>query len=458
MALQAAAIILAAGEGKRLKSSCVKAVHKVSGVPIVSHVQRAAREAGASRCIVVVGRDSDMVRSALGEGCEYVEQRERLGTGHACRQAEDSLHDFDGTVMVLMGDAPLITSDTLARMLAAHTGHQALATVLTAFPEEVRGLGRIVRSESGSFERIVEERDATPAEKALREINAGFYCFDRQALFRALSEITADNDQGEYMLTDALPIIARWGRVHTVELDDYSEAVGVNDRLWLSRAESAMQQRIKEHLMAAGVTIIDPGATYVECDVQVGQDTVIMPFTCLRQGTVIGTDCVIGPSSTLENTRVAAGSVVVHSYLVDADVGQSCHVGPFAHLRPGTVLADHVRVGNFVEIKNSDIGEGSKVSHLSYVGDGDVGQNVNIGAGAIFVNYDGVNKHRTTIEDGAFIGCNSNLVAPLTVGREAFVAAGSTITKDVPDGSLAVARARQDNKEGWVLRKRKRQD
>ena len=454
MNIDAAAVILAAGEGRRLKSTYVKAMHKISGVPIVTHVKRAAVAAGASRCIVVVGRDADLVRRTLGRDCEYVLQTERLGTGHACRQAEESLRDFSGVVMVLMGDAPLITSDTLARMLSEHLRLGAKATVLTASPQDVHGLGRIQRDTAGRFSRIIEERDANAEEKKIREINAGFYCFERAALFGALARIDNVNAQGEYMLTDTLPLIAEEGLVHTVELPDFSEAVGVNDRVWLSKAEEAMQQRIKERLMRDGVTIVDPASTYIEADVTVGADTVIMPFTCLRGDTRIGGHCTIGPGSTLENTSVAAHSVVVHSYLVGAAVGEACQVGPFAHLRPETSLSEGVRVGNFVEIKKSQIGAGSKVSHLSYIGDATLGRDVNIGAGTIFVNYDGVNKHETVIEDEAFIGCNSNLVAPLTIGKGAFVAAGSTITRDVPEEALGVARARQENKEGWVRRKR----
>ena len=454
MKINAAAVILAAGEGKRLKSSYAKAMHKISGVPIVTHVRRAAVAAGASRCIVVVGRDSELVRHTLGGDCEYVEQTERRGTGHACQQAEDSLRDFDGVVMVLMGDAPLITSDTLARMLSEHLRLGALATVLTAKPQEVRGLGRIERDAAGRFSRIIEERDANAEEKRIREINAGFYCFDRNALFGALAMIDDNNAQREYMLTDTLPLIAERGLVHTVELPDYSEAVGVNDRLWLSKAEAVMQQRIKERLMLDGVTIVDPASTYIEADVTVGRDSVIMPFTCLRGDTHIAGHCTIGPGSTLENTSVAAHSVVVHSYLSGADVGESCQVGPFAHLRPETSLGERVKIGNFVEIKKSEIGDGSKVNHLAYVGDGKLGRDVNVGAGTIFVNYDGVNKHETEVGDEAFIGCNSNLVAPLKIGKGAFVAAGSTITKDVPEEALGVARARQENKEGWVRRRR----
>ncbi len=454
--MNAVAVILAAGEGKRLKSAYAKAMHKISGVPIVTHVRRAAVAAGASRCIVVVGRDSDLVRRALGGECEYVEQTERRGTGHACQQAEASLGDFGGVVMVLMGDAPLITSDTLARMLSEHLRLSASATVLTATPEEVRGLGRIQRDTEGRFSRIIEERDANADEKKIREINAGFYCFDRHALFSALALIDDNNAQGEYMLTDTLPLIAKQGLVHTVELPDISEAVGVNDRLWLSKAEAAMQQRIKERLMEDGVTIIDPASTYIEADVTVGRDSVIMPFTCLRGETRIAGHCTIGPGSTLEDTTVAAHSVVVHSYLVGASVGEACQVGPFAHLRPDTSLGERVKVGNFVEIKKSRVGAGSKVSHLSYIGDATLGRDVNVGAGSIFVNFDGVNKHETVVEDGAFIGCNANLVAPLKIGKGAFVAAGSTITKDVPDEALGVARARQENKDGWMRRKRQK--
>ncbi len=316
----------------------------------------------------------------------------------------------------------------------------------------MRGLGRIKRDAAGCFLGIVEEKDATPDEKAIREINAGFYCFSSPHLFAALKGITNDNAQGEYLLTDVFSLLIKQGRVETVLTEDYSETIGINDRLWLCRAENEMQKRIQEKLMFAGVTIVSPQTTYIEADVQIGKDTTIWPHSVLKGNTSIGEDCQIGPSTLIENSRIEDGVIVLNSVVRDSFVGPKTEVGPFAHLRPGSKIGKAVRVGNFVEIKQSSIGDESKISHLSYVGDAQVGARVNMGAGTIVVNYDGIKKHQTVIGDGAFVGCNSNLVAPLLLGEESFVAAGSTVTRDVPPRALAVARVRQENKEGWVQR------
>lgn len=448
-----AAIILAAGEGKRMMSGLVKTAHRIAGVPIVAHVALAATRAGAERIVVVVGKDADQVIAACGVGTEFVVQAERLGTGHACQQAERLLTDYQGVVLVLCGDAPLITDVTLKNMLTEHNNSGSIATILTAFPRETRGLGRITRDTAGVFEAIVEERDANAAERAIAEINAGFYCFNAQALFEALREIDNNNAQGEYMLTDVLALLKTRGHVNTVVTEDFTETIGVNDRVWLSKAEEAMQTRIREKLMWAGVTVLSPSTTYIEADVSIHRDTIIYPGTVLRGSTRVGEGCEIGPHTTLSNATIGNKTTVIHSVVSDSSVGDSCHIGPFAHIRPETNVEDHVRVGNFVELKKSLIGARSKISHLSYVGDAIVGKDVNMGAGTIVVNYDGVNKHQTVISDNAFVGCNSNLVAPVTIGENAFVAAGSTITKNIPAFSLGVARARQENKEGWVRRR-----
>ncbi|MBT9157689.1 MAG: Bifunctional protein GlmU [Firmicutes bacterium] len=447
-----AAVVLAAGEGKRMQSRLVKTAHKVAGVPIVAHVLRAARAVQATSIITVVGKDALEVKAAAGDSSAFVTQHERLGTGHACQQAEERLKDFLGVVLVLCGDAPLITPQTLQRMLDTHNQEGALATVLTARPSDVRGLGRIKRDAAGCFLGIVEEKDATPDEKAIREINAGFYCFSSPHLFAALKGITNDNAQGEYLLTDVFSLLIKQGRVETVLTEDYSETIGINDRLWLCRAENEMQKRIQEKLMFAGVTIVSPQTTYIEADVQIGKDTTIWPHSVLKGNTSIGEDCQIGPSTLIENSRIEDGVIVLNSVVRDSFVGPKTEVGPFAHLRPGSKIGKAVRVGNFVEIKQSSVGDESKISHLSYVGDAQVGARVNMGAGTIVVNYDGFKKHQTVIGDGAFVGCNSNLVAPLLLGEESFVAAGSTVTRDVPPRALAVARVRQENKEGWVQR------
>ncbi|KAF0195614.1 MAG: bifunctional UDP-N-acetylglucosamine pyrophosphorylase / Glucosamine-1-phosphate N-acetyltransferase [Bacillota bacterium] len=453
MTQNVAAIILAAGEGKRMMSSLAKTTHRIAGIPIVAHVARAAIGAEAERIVVVVGKDADQVIAACGPGAEFVVQAERLGTGHACQQAEQLLGNYEGVVLVLCGDAPLITERTLKKMLTEHNNTGSVATVLTAFPRETRGLGRISRDASGAFKEIVEEKDADETELAIREINAGFYCFNSQALFEALRHIDNNNAQSEYMLTDVLALLTTNGRVCTVITEDFSETIGVNDRVWLSKAEEAMQARIREKLMWAGVTILSPSSTYIESDVAIAKDTVIYPGSVLRGSTHIGEGCEIGPHAILQNATIGAKTTVINSVISDSRVGEHCNIGPFAHLRPENSIGDYVRVGNFVEVKKSQIGARSKIKHLSYVGDAIVGRDVNMGAGTIVVNHDGVNKHQTIILDNAFIGCNSNLVAPVTIGESAVVAAGSTITKDVPAFSLGVGRARQENKEGWVHRR-----
>jgi len=450
------AIVLAAGEGKRMHSRLVKMVHKVAGVPIVTHVLRAARAVQPEAIVTVVGKDAQEVMAAAGDSSVFVTQHERLGTGHACQQAESELLGFSGVAMVLCGDAPLIAPKTLERMLEVHREEQALATVLTALPSDVQGLGRIKRDASGRFLSIVEEKDASPEEKEIREINAGFYCFSAPHLFAALRKVNNNNKQREYMLTDVIPLLIAEGRVATVLAEDPNETIGINDRVWLSRAEEAMQGRIQRQLMLSGVTIVSPQNTYIEADVRIGRDTTIWPDCVLKGRTAIGEDCHIGPGSLIENSAIADNVTILNSVVRDSEVGPATEVGPFAHLRPGTVLGQAVRIGNFVEVKKSTVGDNSKISHLSYVGDAEVGSKVNLGAGTVVVNYDGVKKHQTIIGDGAFVGCNSSLVAPLVIGKESFVAAGSTVTRDVPKEALAVARAKQENKEGWVSRFRRR--
>ncbi len=452
-----AAIILAAGEGKRMRSQVVKTAHKVAGVPIVRHVVRAAAAAGAEPLVVVVGKDADVVREAAGPGCRFAVQTERLGTGHACQQAEQELRDFAGTVLVLCGDAPLITPATLSKLLNAHHRLGAVATILTARPEDTRGLGRIKRDSEGRFLGIVEERDAAEHELAIGEVNAGFYCFSARHLWDALVKLDNANAQGEYLLTDVFTKFLGQGLIGTFMTPHWEETIGINDRVWLAKAEHAWQERKQYDLMQRGVTIIAPGTTYIEADVEIMEDTIVWPHTLLRGSTHIGRNCEIGPGSVIDDSRIHDGAAVVYSVVVQSCVGRDARVGPFAHLRPHSVLSEQVRIGNFVEVKKSTIGEAAKVSHLAYVGDAYVGKGANLGAGVVVVNYDGQTKHETTIGDGAFVGCNANLVAPVKIGEDAFVAAGSTITRDVPPGALAVSRARQENKEGWVRRRKSKQ-
>lgn len=449
-------VILAAGKGTRMKSSLPKVLHKAGGKSMVEQVLSAAKAAGAKRQIVVTGFGGDMVREALAGQAEFVTQEEQLGTGHAVRMTAPLLQEERGTVMVLCGDTPLLTGALLKKLYDEHVAAHAKATVLTAVMPDATGYGRIIRQADGSVERIVEHKDATDEERAIREVNSGIYCFDAQALFASLAHVTNDNAQGEYYLPDVLGILKQQGeKIWAVAADDYEETLGVNSRAQLAKAEHILRQRKNEELMAAGVSIIDPATTFVDADVEVGRDTVLYPMTYLENGTVIGEHCEIGPSVRIQNTKIGDFVTGQFLYAHDAIVDDHVKLGQFVHLRPGTHICEGVKIDNFIEVKNSTIGKGSKLPHLSYIGDCDMGENVNMGCGTITVNYDGKKKFRTKIGDNAFVGCNSNLVAPVTIEDGAYIAAGSTITQTVPKDTLAVARARQKNITGWVD-KRKR--
>ncbi|MGP1585227.1 MAG: bifunctional UDP-N-acetylglucosamine diphosphorylase/glucosamine-1-phosphate N-acetyltransferase GlmU [Schwartzia sp. (in: firmicutes)] len=443
-------VILAAGKGTRMKSVLPKVLHQVGGKPMVQHVLDAARMAGARRNIVVVGFGAEFVRSALRGDAEIVVQEEQLGTGHAVRMAEPLLSDERGTVMVLCGDTPLLTGALLTRLYQAHQETGAKATVLTAMMPDATGYGRIIRASDGTVEKIVEEKDATEKERAGKEVNSGIYCFSAPDLFSALREVGCDNAQGEYYLPDVLSILRRRGeKIWAVAAEDYEETLGVNSRVQLAGAEKILRRRKNLALMENGVTLMDPETTFIDAEVSVGKDTVIYPFTWIEGASSVGEGCVLGPSSRFSDTKIGHEVTAQFVYAHECEIGDGAMVGPYVHLRPQTKLAAQVRVGNFVEVKNSSIGEGSKLPHLQYIGDCDMGSGVNMGCGTITVNYDGKEKHRTTIGNGAFVGCNSNLVAPVTVAEGAYVAAGSTITKDVPPNQLAVARARQKNIPHW---------
>ena len=443
-------VILAAGKGTRMKSVLPKVLHQVGGKPMVQHVLDAARMAGARRNIVVVGFGAEFVRSALRGDAEIVVQEEQLGTGHAVRMAEPLLSDERGTVMVLCGDTPLLTGALLTRLYQAHQETGAKATVLTAMMPDATGYGRIIRAADGTVEKIVEEKDATEEERAGKEVNSGIYCFSARDLFSALREVGCDNAQGEYYLPDVLSILRRRGeKIWAVAAEDYEETLGVNSRVQLAGAEKILRRRKNLALMENGVTLMDPETTFIDAEVSVGKDTVIYPFTWIEGASSVGEGCVLGPSSRFSDTKIGHEVTAQFVYAHECEIGDGAMVGPYVHLRPQTKLAAQVRVGNFVEVKNSSIGEGSKLPHLQYIGDCDMGSGVNMGCGTITVNYDGKEKHRTTIGNGAFVGCNSNLVAPVTVAEGAYVAAGSTITKDVPPNQLAVARARQKNIPHW---------
>lgn len=444
-------LILAAGKGTRMKSALPKVLHKVCGKPMLAHIIVSAREAGSIRDIAVVGFGAEQVLEAVGPAVEFVVQAEQLGTGHAVMQAREALEGYAGTVMVLCGDTPLLSAGLLSQLYSSHREARAAATVLTARMPDPTGYGRVIRDSGGRVTKIVEHKDARSDELAVKEINTGIYCFECRNLLDALSGLTRDNKQGEYYLTDVIAILAGQGeKVWAVAAGDHRETMGINSRVQLAEAEKILRLRKLDELMDGGVTIMDPDSTFIDAGVEIAADTVIYPFTWLEGATKIGTCCEIGPNTRLADTTVGDNTTLHFTYAHECRVGSGVTVGPYVHLRPDTVLADGAKVGNFVEIKNSVIGAGSKVPHLSYIGDTDMGAGVNIGSGTITVNYDGRSKHRTVIEDKAFIGCNANLVAPVTVGRGAYVGAGSTITKDVPPEALGVARSRQTNYQGWA--------
>ena len=419
------AVILAAGKGTRMKSALPKVLHAVGGRPMLRHVMNAATQAGAKRTLVVVGFGGDQVQAEIGAAAEYVVQAEQLGTGHAMMQAQPALDGFGGTVLLLCGDTPLLTGKTLQQLVTAHQQSGAAATVLTATPADATGYGRILRDEAGRVVGIVEQKDATEAQKRIGEINTGIYCFEAAPLFAALAGLTCNNAQAEYYLTDVLAILAQAGqRVGAVEVTDFQETLGINSRLQLAEAEKILRQRKLLELMDSGVTVMDPASTFVDASVSIGEDTVLYPFTWLEGETTIGRDCRIGPNSRIADSQLGDAVTLHFSYAHECKIADGVTVGPYVHLRPDAELAAGVKVGNFVEVKNSRVGTGSKLPHLSYIGDADIGSGVNIGCGTITVNYDGKKKHRTVVEDTAFVGCNSNLVAPVSVGAGAYIAAG----------------------------------
>ncbi|KTR62127.1 glucosamine-1-phosphate N-acetyltransferase [Exiguobacterium indicum] len=444
------AVILAAGKGTRMKSKLYKVLHPVAGKPMVQHVVDQLATLGVKRQVVIVGHGAESVKEVLGTSVEYALQSEQLGTGHAVQMAEPVLGNEQGATLVVCGDTPLLTSETLASLLQHHTDTNAKVTVLTALADDPTGYGRIVRGEDGNVSKIVEHKDANAEELALREINTGTYVFDNEMLFATLKQVKNDNAQGEYYLPDVIEIAKAAGEtIAAYAAPTFEETIGVNDRVALAQAETSMRKRTNEYWMRQGVSFVDPSSTYIGPDVTIGSDTVLYPGTQLLGHTVIGSECTIGPNSDIRNSEVADGAVVRQSVVTDSKIGPAAQVGPFAHLRQQAVLGANTRVGNFVEIKKSTFGEGSKSAHLSYVGDATIGENVNLGCGSITVNYDGKNKFQTIIEDDAFIGCNVNLIAPVTVGKNALVAAGSTVTDDVPENGLAIARERQTTKPDY---------
>lgn len=448
------AVILAAGEGKRMKSKNSKVSHRICGKSLIQWVYQAADRADVDESIVIVGHREDQVKECLGDSVKYAMQKKQLGTGHAVMQAEEFLKGREGTVLVLYGDTPLITGGTLKSVISEHDKSGNAVTLITANLEDPTGYGRIIRDEKGNITRIVEQKDASEAEKAIKEINPGMYCFNIKDLLEALKELNNNNSQGEYYLTDTIGILLGKGRkAGSVKISDSDEILGINDRLQLAEAAAILRKRINERLMKAGVTIIDPSSAYIDEEAVIGTDTVIYPGTIIEGGTCVGEGCVIGPNSRIVSSGIGNNVEIVNSIVMNSSIGDDTHIGPFAYIRPESKIGSEVKIGDFVEIKKSIIGDKTKISHLTYVGDAEVGKNVNLGCGVVFVNYDGKKKNKTIVGDNCFIGCNVNLISPVTVKDNAYVAAGSTITEEVPEGSLAIARCRQTVKEGWVKKK-----
>jgi len=436
-----AVIVLAAGQGTRMKSRRAKVLHEICGVPMLGHVLRNAKALSPSRLIVVIGQGADEVRSRFDDDIEFVVQAEQLGTGHAVIVAEPTLGPVTGDVLVLYGDTPLLRSETIERMRAVKHERAADLVILTACANNIPG--RVQRDEAGRVARIIEASDASPAELEIEERNTGVYLFGAELLHQGLAALEPENEQGELYLTDVIAYAVEKGlRVEGLEIEDADECLGINTRRELADATRVMRRRIVERLMDGGVSFVDPDSVYIDADVQIGRDSIIEPGVVISGGSVLG-----------EGAHIKAGCVIE-----DSRIGADVTIGPSAHLRPGNTLGEGVKIGNFVELKNSTLGPGTKAAHLGYIGDADVGAGVNFSCGAIVVNYDGYQKTRSTIGDGAFIGCNANLISPVEIESHAFVAAGSTVTKDVPEDALAVARGRQTNIEGWVARREGRSE
>lgn len=448
-------VVLAAGGGTRMKSDLIKVLHPVAGRPMVSHVVTNARKVGVEEIVVVVGPQHEKVRACLGDSVRYVQQGRPLGTGHAVLEAAPVFDGEDGHVLVLFADNLFIGPEVIQRLIDRHLTTGARATLLTAKVSNPFGLGRVLRDEQGNCVGMVEEKDATPAQKLVNEIWPGMIMFRRKGLRELLGRLDNNNAQREYYLPQAVTLLLQDGEKVEIACEATEEDVlAPNDRVQLAQAEALARKRIAQRLMLSGVTMIDPSTTYIDDEVEIGRDTTIWPFTFIRGRTVIGSGCTIGPNATVDSADIADGVTVDQSVVESSRVGPGCRIGPYAHLRAGCDLEADVEVGNYAEMKKAKVARGVKMHHHGYLGDVTVGEQVNIGAGAITSNYDGVSKWPTVIEAGAFVGTNANLVAPITVGASGFVAAGSTVNRDVPAGALAIARARQENKEGYVERLR----
>lgn len=433
------AVVLAAGKGTRMVSALPKVLHRICGRPMIAYVLDTLAQVGITAPVVVVGHGADQVRAALGDAVRYAVQEEQMGTGHAVIQALPHLEDHTGTVLIVYGDVPFLRAETIETLLAHHRSQGAAATILTHLRDDPSGYGRVLRDARGNVRRIVEEPDASPQEREIREVNAGMYAIEAGALREALRVLRPANAQGEYYLTDAVGALLDGGQtVAAAVVSSSQEAVGINSRAELAGAEAAMRARLLDDLMRSGVTVIDPQATYVHWGVRVGRDTVLYPGTSLEGRTVVGESCTIGPNARLVDAEIGDRATVVASTITASSVGEGSRVGPYSHLRPGVRLGRFVEVGNFAEMKNTTVGDRTKVHHMSYLGDATVGSGVNIGAGTVTCNYDGRAKHPTVIEDGAFIGSDTMLIAPVRVGEGAVTGAGSVVTRDVPPRGVAV--------------------
>ncbi|MGO3732944.1 MAG: bifunctional UDP-N-acetylglucosamine diphosphorylase/glucosamine-1-phosphate N-acetyltransferase GlmU [Vagococcus sp.] len=445
------AIILAAGQGSRMKSSLYKVLHPVAGKPMVEHVMDQVEKIDITDIVTVVGFGAEKVKEHLGNRSHYALQTEQLGTGHAVLATSELLKDKEGTTLVICGDTPLLTHDTLSQLVKHHEETKAKATILSAVAKDATGYGRIVRDDLNLVEKIVEHKDASETELLINEFNTGTYCFDNQSLFHALEKVGNDNAQGEYYLPDVISILKNAGEIVTAYvMDSEDESMGVNDRVALAKANKLMQARINEAHMRNGVTFIDPDTTYIESDVKIGRDTTVEPGVQLKGHTVIGENCVIGAHSDIRESHLGDNIIVTSSNIEESTIENGVDIGPYAHIRPLSTISSGAHIGNFVEIKKATIGERTKVGHLTYVGDATLGKDINVGCGTVFVNYDGKKKFHTTIGDHSFIGSGTNLIGPLTLGKNSVTAAGSTITKDVPEDALGIARSRQSNLEGYA--------
>lgn len=442
-------VIMAAGEGTRMRSALPKVLHQAAGKCLVQWVAEAAH-AVTDKPVLIYGNGGEMIREQFGDAFDYALQAERLGTGHAVMAAREHIAGSDYTI-VLAGDMPLIRSETIRRLAEEAVAADCDCMLLTASPEKTPAYGRIVRDGAGRICRIVEDRDATPEQKQIKELNISFYCFKTPALLEALDQLKPENAQHEYYLTDCIQVLYEAGKtVESIDIGDIRESMGVNTRVQLAEAEAALRARINEALMLSGVTMIDPANTYIGAEVEIGRDTVIYPGVILEGKCRIGSGCTLYQGSRIRDSVIGDETTIENSVLLQAEVGNHSKVGPNAYLRPGTRIGNHCRIGDFVETKNAVIGDGTKVSHLTYVGDAQLGEDINIGCGVVFVNYDGKEKNITTVGDGAFIGCNTNLVSPVQVGEGAYIAAGTTVTRDVPADALAIGRSKALIKEGWA--------